>query len=67
MLFDFYDRHKLVCLLALFLGLTFVATLFQGNVKAALATGLGTLGTLWYLRGKYRVETSPKASESKEL
>lgn len=53
-MFDFYENHKLVSLVTLFLGLVFVATAFQANWKAAVATGLATLILGGYLWKKYK-------------
>ncbi|MFC3928590.1 hypothetical protein ACVR05_01545 [Streptococcus caprae] len=48
-MFDFYESHKFICLVTLFLALVCLATLFEGSWLAAGATGLGTLGLVGYL------------------
>lgn len=48
-MFDFYERHKFICLVTLFLILVCGATLWEGNLTAAGVTGLASLGLVGYL------------------
>lgn len=53
-MFDFYDKHRLLCLITLFLVLVCGATLWEGNLTAAGVTGLASLGLVGYLYQLYQ-------------
>lgn len=53
-MFDFYDKHRLLCLITLFLVLVCGATLWEGNLTAAAVTGLASLCLSAYLCRLYK-------------
>lgn len=53
-MFDFYDQHKFICLVTLFLTLVCGASLWEGNLTAASVTGLAALGLGAYLYQLYK-------------